>query len=371
VGDLGEKRYGHNAQYRTPSCCLSGADSVAIVRLRLEPKGHSDTHSHPGDELMLVLKGSVDVLLLNSGLRARLNPGDFIHFHSEDEHCALNASDQVPAELLIVRLRRSQRRSDLIAALNVRYPNRGKRQGNLRPAILAAWQDFHAAVDPSLLTQQRQQEPTQVWDRVGLGFFLQLLADDRFRREHGRLTLIELAQRGRDHQISRARFDRIHHGRSPVMVSELRVLAEIYEVAPMLLFDFVMPLVRPAIAVRCRTDTQELLTPLQNDDLRRVPSEFVETQTSEYRIPSRRLADTNVAIAWLKLPPGASSPENRHPGHELLVPFTGDIRLAAGSLAADISADRNELVHFDSSRSHSVTNAGPTDAEVFVLRIYE
>jgi uncharacterized RmlC-like cupin family protein len=184
------------------------------------------------------------------------------------------------------------------------------------------------------------------------------------------LTLDELARRGTPFGISRARFDRIHHGLSPVSQDELLVLAKIYEVEPLLLFDFVCPALRSAVAVRSRPDRD--VKALSDTDMRRLPEEFLQSPNAVYTIPCRRLAETDVALAFLFLRPGAQSPVNRHPGHEVILPLKGEVRVRfPGGVDARVSAAQGEFAHFGSFRDHWVENASTEDAEVFVVRVHE
>jgi quercetin dioxygenase-like cupin family protein len=360
VGEKGDREYGSGAIYRTPDRCLAGISSVSLVQLRLEPGGYSDTHLHTGDELLLVLHGSVDLLLLDCGLRARLNPGDFIHFYAEHEHCALNAGTD-PAEMFIVRSQRSKRRAEFIDGLRIRRP---------RPWIAAtARREFLSVIAPPPQWGHGPSPSDRVRDRAGLGRFLQLVCESRLRPER-RLPLKELARRGAPFGISRAKFDRIHHGLSPVSQDELLTLAKIYEVAPVLLYHFLCPTIRGAIAVRSRPDPN-VGVPGQSD-MRPIPGRFLPSSDSVYRIPCRRLADTDVAIASLVLPFGMQTPMNRHPGHEVIVPLVGEVIVRfKGGLDTPLSADRGEFAHFRSSNPHWIANPFAAGAEVFVLRVHE
>ena len=100
VGEDGSKSYGRKVAYSIPIQRLSGTDAAFVV-LQLEKGGRSDTHSHMGDEFCLVLEGSVEYRLENSGLRTLLQEGDFIPFYAEQPHSAASYSGR--ARLLIVR----------------------------------------------------------------------------------------------------------------------------------------------------------------------------------------------------------------------------------------------------------------------------
>jgi quercetin dioxygenase-like cupin family protein len=361
VGEEGERSYGVKARYGVPVQSLEDASSVSIVHLRLDPKGFSDTHSHPGDELLLVLTGSAEVLLLDTGLRTRLNSGDYLHFYAEHEHFAIN-SETEPAEMLVVRFQHSRRRADLVKSLQASKSDPSD--------VQAVHREFLSVLAPQPYWNPSLPLSEDVVDRLNLGRFLQLACEPKVRLE-GRLTLNELAKRGKPYGIGRSRIDRIHHGRSPVSQRDLVALAKIHELAPVLLCDFLCPALSGAIAVRTRPDSQ--IECLMDSDMRLIPEEFLPKSKAVYQIPCRRLANTDTAIATLRLPPGAKSPENRHPGHEILIPLKGEVRLrlANGNVDKPVAANRGEFAHFRSQRDHWVENSSDEDAEVLVLRIHE
>jgi|GEM_PF-5685470 len=356
VGPKHGGNYGEQCVYSTPDKCLKGGEAASVVRVSIKPGGYSDVHWHSGDELLFVLGGSIEILLLSTGLRAQLKTHDYIHFYSEQEHCALNVSDHEDAEFLVVRLKRSSRRSTLVESLRARSAKRS--------ITSTARQELLASVDPR--SANRSGEEVGVLDRSGFGRLLQLLCNDSFREDAKRLTLNTIAKRAKDFKpvFSRARIDRMHHGMSTVPQEELLTLASIYDVHPTLLYDFCFPAYRGAIAVRCQPGEP----PLQESDMVPMPSAFVEGSNSNYLVPNKRLADTDVATAFLRLEHGTSSPKNRHPGHEILIPCSGKISLHFDGTSAQVQV--GQLVHFHSFRQHWVTNEAEEAVEVFVIRIY-
>lgn len=64
---------------------------------------HSLPHQHPGDELIIVLKGSVVVELDDTGIRTRLQEHDYTHFLAEIPHSIWNVSLEEEAEVLVIR----------------------------------------------------------------------------------------------------------------------------------------------------------------------------------------------------------------------------------------------------------------------------
>jgi len=366
VGDPDDETFGVHAQYGTPSRKLAGTENVAVVDLRIDQGGRSDVHSHPGDELMFVRRGTIDVLLRNTGLRARLNQGDYLHFYAEQEHCAFNATTE-RAELFILRFRFSGRRSELLRGLHAKKPKKLLVSQAIRELLLTV------APYPVATGQEGQpSEPNaerQVLDRFGLGRLLQLLGSERFCAEGARLTLDELARKGARFRFTRAKIHRIRHGLAAVTQADLMNLAEIYGVKPMLFYDYLFPVLRNAIAVRQHGEPEVSFQDV--GEMRALPPQYVGESRARYRVPCRRLADTDVAIANLELPPGGTTPENRHPGHEILLPLKGRFIVRFGQTLARVNAEEGTFAHFHSHRRHQVVNMGHETAEALVIRMYE
>jgi hypothetical protein len=152
-----------------------------------------------------------------------------------------------------------------------------------------------------------------------------------------------------------------------VFESDLLELAHLYGVEALLFYDFLTPVIRDAIVVRQRGDTQ--LQPGDPGDFLGIPADSVNICEAIYRIPCRRLADSDIAVAWVQLPPGASTPVNQHPGHEILLPLAGCFEIQFGEMAARLTADR-EFACFQSYRRHQVVNTGNLTAEFLVIRAY-
>ena len=99
--------YGQNARYSIPPNRLAGttdvSTGVAFACVELEPYGGiSDEHSHQGDELMLILQGTVEVELKGMNTTQRLSEGSYIHFYAEQRHSVRNVSSTV-AVIFVVR----------------------------------------------------------------------------------------------------------------------------------------------------------------------------------------------------------------------------------------------------------------------------
>ncbi len=150
----------------------------------------------------------------------------------------------------------------------------------------------------------------------------------------------------------------IHHGLAPVSADELVALAGAYEAEPLLLYEFLFPAWRPAVAVQ------------HGRDWRDVPAELLGT-AGGYRVPCRRLADSDLGVARLALAPGTATPLNRHPGHELLVPLAGCGQIRLAELATEVVAGTHLFAHYTSEIRHQVVNPGPIPFEALVARFYE
>jgi quercetin dioxygenase-like cupin family protein len=334
---------------------LKGTEEAVVVHLDLDPGGHSTTHAHSGDELMFVVEGTVEVRLEDSGLWTRLDRGDYVHFYAEQQHSAWNTSAN-PARLFIIRfyqLEATGTRFEYLKALGAKRPS-----ANLIARVV---KEVKAALAPFDLRAGRNPVP-EVSDRFGLARLLQLLCSDEFRGADNGLSLKALARRAADRHLgySPSWFDRLRHGQAPVRADELPALAEkVYEVEPLLLYDFLFPVHRNAIVVR------------QPRDFRPVPDDLVRSPGVRYEVPCRRLADSDLAIARLRLAPGAGTPVNRHPGHELLLPLAGVCEVRFGEVRARLDPGQHRYAHYHSRRDHQVVNVGDRPAEHLVLRFHE
>ena len=175
VGSRGDDAYGRNATYSIPNIRLSGTDA-AFVRLHLDGGGSSTDHHHAGDEMALVLDGAVEITMADSGLTMALGQGSYTHFYAEQTHGVRNASDSMPAELLIIRFYQSGKpytRQDLRRQL-WKFANR---EGQLSPLalgwLIAAAADRSVRKTPST---DAKGIPDQVLNRLGLAQLLNRVA---------------------------------------------------------------------------------------------------------------------------------------------------------------------------------------------------
>jgi hypothetical protein len=205
------------------------------------------------------------------------------------------------------------------------------------------------------------QDRNTVRDRFGLARLLRLVYSERFQGPRNEISLPDLERRAQNQglRFRRGHFDRLHHGEATLEREELRDLAKVYEVEPMLLFDFLFPALRNAVVVR------------RPEDWRLLPAEFLGCPGVNYYSPCRRLSDSDISIAMVEFTRAAGTPVNRHPGHELLLPLEGHLEVRFGDTRTGISAGEHLFAHYHSRGEHQVANVGEDPARALVIRFYE
>jgi quercetin dioxygenase-like cupin family protein len=385
---------GDKIRYHVPTQRLKGAD-VHLVYSLIEPRGYSVFHCHPGDELMLVLQGSVLAELRESGISVSLQRGDLLHFYAEQAHAARNTGDQV-AELLIMRFYQSSDTSarDEVVRDIEQVVREGCRPGAAVKELLRSLREemtWAGAAGPSVASG----EPLLVSDPVGLGRLLRQLQHVEFRGNRGHLPLDVLAKRAKERLAAesggmlmsrlatRNGVYRLHHGELEVPVDGLTVLAELYEVSPMLFWNFVARSLRPAVVVRGSTlfgpSAHDPVLPFHERPDFRVGRGLSASpgQDIEFHVPCRRLAGSDVAAQFVCLGPGTESRPNAHPGSELLMPLFGKPiqvtveRDGAKPDCFELDPAKRQYLHFASRCRHVVENRGDSPATVFVVRFFE
>jgi quercetin dioxygenase-like cupin family protein len=405
----GATSYGYRAHYSFPTSRLSGMDNAAIVWLQLDPGGYSDVHHHGGTEFIWAKKGTIEVRFPDSGLWTPLNEGDFAHYYAEQTHGAWSVKEcGESAEVFIIRFDpsvASGSRHQLVT--NVRgekwtrdikarvvaelqallVPSPIPRPAANEDRELSLASDYTVGLGSLLQRIASQRSNSQshgrstsdfIGDRFGLGRLLQLLASEGFRGQGNALSLGDLANRAKgtseqgtqEDRYSRSKLDRIQHGQAPVSLVDLEHLARLYEVEPFLLYDYLHPALRPAIAVRhgLHPSNDEA-----EEDWSELPASYLREQGVRYFIPKRRLADSDTSISIVELERAMSTPQNRHPGFEILVPLKGRLRIKFGGGDGYVLDEReHRFAQFDSSRVHQVTNDSAIDtARFLVVRFYE
>jgi quercetin dioxygenase-like cupin family protein len=344
------EKFGNHATYLVPTEYLGGTEDVQIVYLEIQPGGWSDTHAHPGDELLVVLDGEIEVRLENSGLRTPIGRGQYIHFYAEQTHSVLNNSSR-PARAFVIRFYQFEHSGVRKALKSLKGDKLSEhRLRRLKEEIQASLR-FAMAV-------QREAAP-EVLDRFGLGRLLEKCCRETFRGPDNALTIDDLQERAAHYNWSRSTMGRLHQGIVPVSAEELHVLAAIYDVKPFLLFDFLFPALRNAIVVR------------PDEDMVSIPDDFLPTTRVNYSVPCRRLEESDVAICTVDLPGQTTSPENAHPGYELVIALEGEVILSLDRRTIEIGAHNYGFAHFKSALPHHLANEGRQRARVLVVRFYE
>jgi quercetin dioxygenase-like cupin family protein len=344
--------YGEGATYSIPRLVLADSRDVAFVHLRLGPGGHSAEHQHQGTELMYVLRGSVVVQLEDSGLRVRLDQGDYIHFDARETHSAWNArlgstdkvrrEDDDVAEIFIVR------------AGAAMHSEAARRRGRPRTRLLPT---AHG-VSPVLRMKTSERPGEWVADRAGLARLLKQLAQGNPDGRRTRLTPRDLEQIAKQKGLSlrRSKIDRLQRGLSPVKATELPEIAAVFGVEPFLFQSFLFPTVAGAVMVR----TSEMAT-VQGDNPR---------DDLRIDVPRRRLRDSAISVVLVSLAKGGCAPVNRHPGHELVMPLAGTIEVRFGPMGRTLSTPG--YAHYRSTQDHCIANVSHSDpARFLVLRFHD
>lgn len=373
-GTPGTRFHGHWATYGVPQHILVDTDEVAIVYLELAAGGYSDDHAHPGSELLLVLDGTLEVRLNDSGLRNRLESGDYIHFYSEESHSAWNIGASV-AKVFLIRFyqfisgQRSSR-NELAEELTTLLRALGTKDTKKRSAHLIARvvESLGSGSEPFDMSVDRRVGH-EVVDRFGLARLLRLICSSNFQGGSKALSLAQLANRAKEHGLkgfSRSRIDRMQNGFAQVRRQELRELARLYQVEPFLFYNFLYPTVGHAVVIRAGNGTDGKI-----GDFKALPPELIKDPRVNVKVPVRRLADSDLALVNVELDIDGITPINRHPGHELVVPLEGEIEIRFGEMRRIIAPARGGYAHYSSRFDHCLANAGRSKAKFLVVRFHE
>lgn len=318
VGDMGDRFYGSDCQYKIAHQRLIDS-KIALIYLTLDPDGHSDVHEHPGDELLLVMEGSVEIRFENSGMRVSLSKGDFVHFYSEQRHGVWNVSGDV-ASAFIVR--------------GYSHEPEEKRKNNS--------EHYRSG----LLTPDATQNMLKQYIKL----FHKTLPDiPEFEHDHEQISQgLSLLQ---EKSVISDDMDRKKQ-------EQLIKLAKIYNIRPILLNHFQSQFVTNAVVIRLE----------ENPDWVSLSESVTQSEGVSYKIPRRNLAFSNITIALATLAPGAQTLKNSHPGSEIILPFSGRIKLFFDRSEYEISSKPPQYIHFQSDLSHIVANPGSEVAQFYVVR---
>lgn len=357
--------YGKGKLYQIPRRVLSGSDDIKIIYQKLKPATEltetaSVEHDHSGEELIFLENGCIEFCLKNLGLRTILNKGQFIHFDSSQSHIAYNKSNTESAEMLIFRLLRfrSMTSTDVFKKIRSLKSSAEIMKKMFKEIVEPQWKaNIEEITDKDEIAKDKNL-CNEIHDRAGLARFLSLLWSKPFAEE--KLTFNELLKKakGKSVKLNRSKLVRLHYGITSISEKELSDLARIYEIEPTLFYNYLSPAFMYAIAV----DTEE--------EMKSLPSTFNTKQGMTYKIPYRRLAFSDIAIALVTMEPGLNSLENKHPGYELLKPLEGEIVINIGNQSHP-PIKQGEFAFFRSHILHTVSNKGEKPAKVLVIRFLE
>lgn len=345
-------------------------------QLAREAVPHTDQHTHPGDELLFVVEGTVEVHLRNDGLRERLTQGDYVHFEAEQEHVIWNPSES-PARVLVIRfyqIKHEGTRRSLIRDLGLVLNN--AEDDPQRVQRVRQW--LHQVV--SAPAGRADRVPERIVDKEGLARRIEQLAG--YRKLNANALQREFVIQGGsvEHLDALLRAD----PRSSERVESLELLAKVFRIPRVLLDDALVPASPRCVLVR------------RDDWVPSSPLARLAGVGARYSLPCRTLAGSDIAINLLELTSQerkGQSPLNDHPGSELVLCLTGEAVLQFGPPAtARPSAKRGtaqgrgprgsagqgpkhvqagQFVHYDSSFPHIVLNPCPgTTSRLLVIRFY-
>jgi quercetin dioxygenase-like cupin family protein len=152
------------------------------------------------------------------------------------------------------------------------------------------------------------------------------------------------------------------HGHGEAPRAKLSVLANIFRVQPVMLYNYLFPGVPHAI----------VLGP--DEDFEPVDAQFYERDLV-YRVPRRNLAFSDIAITKLTLKNDPRGVWNRHPGCEHVIPLHGTVAVEYRTgeeierIASGLKAKKS-FAHYSSEIEHRVVNTGDEPAELLVVRFY-
>jgi quercetin dioxygenase-like cupin family protein len=342
-------------EYFCPEHRLLGTEDIATVLVTLRAGNKTMWHQHPGDELLFVLNGTINVQLLDTGVRTELHRGDFIHFYAEQKHSASSTGGS-DATALVIRFLQLESIGTRYA-LHSKVTSTGVKAKDFTSRVRRG---FAETLIPFDLTSNNENEERMVIDRLGLGRLLQTAAKAKG------FSPADLLKRAKNQGLNCDKNRIIHtqQGQGPVKRSQLIALATLYDIYPVTLYDYLNPVYGTAIQV---SNPEQ---PSGVEDWDSVPDEFVKTRGVKYMVPKRRLAYSDMSISIVQISPGSATIGNKHPGHELLLPISGNVQIEIGDRSYELRYDSHLYGHFCSGESHRVKNVDSTEAKMLVIRFY-
>jgi quercetin dioxygenase-like cupin family protein len=352
VNDPSEDR---GISYHVPSDSLRDSHGVSVARLVIQPnQGKSLVHQHPGEEIMLVLKGSIFLRFLATGLSVHLAAGSLLHFHSDRLHFATALGDE-EAHVVVIRLPRSKRREEHVVTTRRKHLTDDELiQLGRRSWQRNASQPIETAIQGAATFWSSQR---QCIDRKGFALLLDQIRSSEFRGDEGYLSIEKLAASRHSSTLgfNTTKYHRLHHGSTKIILAEAISLAPVYNIQSLFVLDFFLPHYGPAIAI----DQKDWIP---------VPSKVAMGNGSSYELPFRRLLDSDTSISRLTLLPNSATEMNRHPGQEFLIPLEGEVTIRiSNSLRGSL---RDGIAHFCASDKHQVSNDSSNVTRALVIRLY-
>jgi quercetin dioxygenase-like cupin family protein len=371
-----ESSYGKGADYYIPDIRLSNTDA-SFVYLVLRPKGedgkpgHSDDHHHGGDELLLVLRGCIEVRLADSGGRVQLNEGSFIHFYAEQTHSAHFVSGEGgEAHAFIIRFyQRDLVHPDSRQALRKRLRDGlGRRDPklDLDDELFRGW-ILESSATRSIRSGRKLENITEVANKFGTARLLRSirLAPSAEHRLLDQINTLDPMLRGSNYVSIADWLSDLAIGKAKVPKALIPSIHSAYDMFRLLLWDFLFPgVIRVVVIHRDRPD------PADRDwvPLRKVAPNASVSEGVRYEIPIRTLACSDLTISWVRIERNKLTPNNSHPGCELLIPMKGEIAVVFGN--EDICRVRagQNIAHYSSDKPHRARNPASEPAEMLVIR---
>lgn len=365
----GEERAYGDGTYKNPPKYLASVEGVAVALVELPPmrgqpkqyrdwsdhKSRSDWHRHPGEEICVILEGSVVLSVEGPTEDATLGRFDMAHYYAEQMHGLRNVGKKT-ARVFIIRL------LPLGSRLEYRSP-----RYSLKEALRSdTWDEAVRGRSRSVITgaifPHEGENDKVVGDSCGLGRLLELASVPLLRQRSVNWTKLAAAL-----NVPRTQLYSVRWGKVRLNVEDLARWAEVFRIHWMLAYVFVPSVHSPTLVLRnceCSASQREWMA---------IPREVVSSPDVDYYYPRYRLAESPVSIAIIHLKEdGAVAPDNEHPGHEFVVVLEGEVDLIlAGEAPARISADKHLFGHFESNRNHRIRNVGGCEARVLIVRIFE
>ena len=378
-------KLGNNAQYFFPKEILENRDRAKLLGSRKEPYpdgfpvrvllpqpgDFSQSHEHPGEEILLCLKGRIKIQFDHLNTFVELGQNDYAHFYADQKHTAINVGNG-EAEMFVLRaylLASSPRRKLYESAEQFEgallKPERVEdvnvsRLRRLYRAGAGAW------LKQTLGTlNARTKELPSIADPIGLARQLRAMG---YKTKDLLDRAIKLKEDKKLKEIyGKRKYDQFCSGflERDANIDDLNHLAKLCALPPPLLYCFLFARVPAVSAIR------------YGNDLRTAPGNPPPLPNKiEYRYPKHNLADSGLTITYLEMPKRSASEWNNHSGSELCLPISGgNIRIelnAHGEVPTEtIGSNPAGYLHYCSHFPHRLYNDGDQPASVFVVRFFD